>query len=111
MLPLKIGGEKVDEPYVDELIGSVGLQDRPPAPPLRALRRAAAARGYCARPRHQPAVIFADEPTGNLDSRTSTEVLHLLRNAVETLDQTIVMVTHEPSAAASADRRSSWPMA
>jgi putative ABC transport system ATP-binding protein len=104
VLPLKIGGEKIDEPYVEELISSVGLQDRRRHRPSELSggqqQRVAIARALATR----PAVIFADEPTGNLDSRTSTEVLHLLRNAVETLNQTIVMVTHEPSAAATADR-------
>jgi putative ABC transport system ATP-binding protein len=104
VLPLKIGGEKVDGAYVDELIRSMGLQDRLKHRPSELSggqqQRVAIARALASR----PAVIFADEPTGNLDSHTSTEVLHLMRHAVETLNQTIVMVTHEPHAAAFADR-------
>jgi putative ABC transport system ATP-binding protein len=104
VLPLKIGGDRVDEAYIDELIRTVGLQDRRKHRPSELSggqqQRVAVARALATR----PAVIFADEPTGNLDSRTSTEVLNLLRHAVDTLQATIVMVTHEPSAAAAADR-------
>jgi putative ABC transport system ATP-binding protein len=104
VLPLKIGGTRVDQPYVDELIDTMGLTDRRTHRPSELSggqqQRVAIARALATK----PAVVFADEPTGNLDSRTSGEVLQLLRHAVDTLHQTIVMVTHEPSAAAASDR-------
>lgn len=103
-LPLRIGGTKPDTEYIDELIRTMGLADRRKHRPSELSggqqQRVAIARALASR----PAVVFADEPTGNLDSATSAEVLHLLRQAVDTLHQTIVMVTHEPSAAATADR-------
>jgi putative ABC transport system ATP-binding protein len=104
VLPLKIGGTEIDKSFIDELIRTVGLQDRTTHRPAELSggqqQRVAIARALATR----PAVIFADEPTGNLDSTTSADVLHLLRHAVDALGQTIVMVTHEPTAAAAADR-------
>jgi putative ABC transport system ATP-binding protein len=104
VLPLKIGGTKVDKDFIAELIRTVGLQDRTTHRPAELSggqqQRVAIARALATR----PAVIFADEPTGNLDSTTSADVLRLLRHAVDGLGQTIVMVTHEPAAAATADR-------
>jgi putative ABC transport system ATP-binding protein len=104
VLPLKIGGTKVDKDFIVELIRTVGLQDRTTHRPAELSggqqQRVAIARALATR----PAVIFADEPTGNLDSTTSADVLRLLRHAVDGLGQTIVMVTHEPAAAATADR-------
>jgi putative ABC transport system ATP-binding protein len=104
LLPLRIGGTKPDMPYVDDLIRTMGLDDRRTHRPSELSggqqQRVAIARALASR----PTVVFADEPTGNLDSATSADVLRLLRHAVDTLHQTIVMVTHEPSAASVADR-------
>jgi putative ABC transport system ATP-binding protein len=103
-LPLSIAGEKADPAWFDELIRSVGLQDRLAHRPAELSggqqQRVAIARALVSR----PTVLFADEPTGNLDSKTGGEILELLRHSVQDLGQTIVMVTHEPRAAAIADR-------
>jgi putative ABC transport system ATP-binding protein len=104
VLPLSIAGEKVDPAWFDDLIGSVGLKDRLSHRPAELSggqqQRVAIARALVSR----PSVIFADEPTGNLDSKTSGEILELLRHSVRDLGQTIVMVTHDARAAAIADR-------
>ena len=103
-LPLKIAGKQVDEAALDQLLGIMGLDGRKTHRPAQLSggqqQRVAIARALIAR----PAVIFADEPTGNLDSSASQEVLRLLRRAVDELGQTIVMVTHDATAAAVADR-------
>jgi len=103
-LPLTIAGEKPDAGWVDKVVSDVGLQDRLDHRPSELSggqqQRVAIARALVSR----PTVLFADEPTGNLDSNTGQEILQLLRNSVDTLDQTTVMVTHEPRAAAIADR-------
>jgi putative ABC transport system ATP-binding protein len=103
-LPLKIGGEHVDQPYIDQLMQTMGLADRRTHKPSELSggqqQRVAIARALASK----PAVIFADEPTGNLDSQSSSEVLRLLRDAVDQLGQTIVMVTHDALAASVADR-------
>jgi putative ABC transport system ATP-binding protein len=89
---------------VDQLIGTVGLEDRRTHRPSELSggqqQRVAVARALASRPE----VVFADEPTGNLDSRSSAEVLLFLRNSVRELGQTVVMVTHDQAAAAYADR-------
>jgi putative ABC transport system ATP-binding protein len=104
VLPLKIGGARIDQSYIDQLLQTFGLAERRKHRPSELSggqqQRVAIARALATR----PAVIFADEPTGNLDSTTSTEVLRLLRKAVDDLGQTIVMVTHDAHAAANADR-------
>ena len=104
LLPLSIAGEKPDREWYDELIAKVGLADRKSHQPSELSggqqQRVAIARALVSR----PTVLFADEPTGNLDSRTSGEILDLLRCSVETYGQTTVMVTHDPKAAAIADR-------
>ncbi len=104
MLPLTIAGRKHDGAWVDQLITTVGLQDRLKHKPSELSggqqQRVAVARALASR----PAVLFADEPTGNLDSRTGEEVLHLLRHSSDDLGQTIVMVTHDAHAATYADR-------
>jgi putative ABC transport system ATP-binding protein len=104
VLPLTIAGRDVDRQWVEHLIGTVGLGDRREHRPSELSggqqQRVAIARALVTR----PAVVFADEPTGNLDSRSSAEVLQLLREAVDQFDQTVVMVTHDASAAATADR-------
>ncbi len=103
-LPLSIAGEKPDKSWYDELIGAVGLGDRLSHRPAELSggqqQRVAIARALVSR----PTVVFADEPTGNLDSKTGGEILELLRHTVQDLGQTVVMVTHEPRAAAIADR-------
>jgi putative ABC transport system ATP-binding protein len=104
LLPLTLAGRKVDQEWLDTLIDAVGLRDRLTHRPAELSggqqQRVAVARALV----HRPAVVFADEPTGNLDSRASEEVLALLRQAVGEFGQTVVMVTHEPTAAAKADR-------
>jgi putative ABC transport system ATP-binding protein len=104
VLPLDLAGRKPDHAWVDDLIGKVGLEDRRTHRPAELSggqqQRVAIARALVAR----PSVVFADEPTGNLDSQTSSEILALLRDAVSSYGQTTVMVTHDPNAAAIADR-------
>lgn len=104
LLPLSLAGEKPDKEWVDELIGKVGLADRRKHRPSELSggqqQRVAIARSLITK----PTVLFADEPTGNLDSTTSEEILQLLRGSVDEYGQTIVMVTHDAGAAAVADR-------
>jgi putative ABC transport system ATP-binding protein len=103
LLPLSIAGRSPDREWVDRLIDTVGLRDRLTHRPSELSggqqQRVAVARALASR----PAVIFADEPTGNLDSTSSREVLELLRRAVDEFGQTVVMVTHDPDAAKIAD--------
>ena len=104
LLPLSIAGEKPDKAWMAELLDATGLTDRRSHRPSELSggqqQRVAIARALVSK----PAVVFADEPTGNLDSQTGAEILELLRHSVEELGQTIVMVTHESRAAAIADR-------
>jgi putative ABC transport system ATP-binding protein len=104
LLPMTIAGEKPDKAWFEGLIETVGLEDRRTHRPAELSggqqQRVAIARALVAR----PTVVFADEPTGNLDSKTSEEILELLRNSVDAYGQTTVMVTHDPRAAAIADR-------
>jgi len=104
VLPLSIAGRKPDPKWHDELLEAVGITDRSTHRPAELSggqqQRVAIARALITK----PAVIFADEPTGALDSGTSGEVLGVMRQSVDRYGQTIVMVTHEPSAAAVADR-------
>src|SRR4051812_3365990 len=103
-LPLSLAGEKPDPAWVEELMQKVGLSDRRHHRPSELSggqqQRVAIARSLVTR----PTVLFADEPTGNLDSETSAEILGLLRDSVDTYAQTTVMVTHDPGAAATSDR-------
>ena len=103
-LPLSIAGEKPDPTYFGDLIQKVGLADRLHHRPSELSggqqQRVAIARALVSR----PTVLFADEPTGNLDSSTGNEILALMRDSVDSYGQTTVMVTHEPRAAAIADR-------
>ncbi|WP_344864238.1 ABC transporter ATP-binding protein [Planomonospora alba] len=103
-LPMKLGGREPDPGFVAEVIARVGLRDRVDHRPSELSggqqQRVAIARALVT----QPAVIFGDEPTGALDTRTAMEVLTLLREAVEEAGQTVVMVTHDPVAASYADR-------
>ncbi len=103
-LPLKLAGGKPDPAWLDELIETVGLTNRLSHRPAELSggqqQRVAVARALVSR----PTVMFADEPTGNLDSTTSGEILSLLRRSVDDLGQTTVMVTHDAHAAAIADR-------
>jgi putative ABC transport system ATP-binding protein len=103
-LPLKLAGAKPDPEWLEELVDKVGLSDRLGHRPSELSggqqQRVAVARALVSR----PSVMFADEPTGNLDSTTSGEILALLRDSVDTLGQTTVMVTHDAHAAAIADR-------
>jgi len=102
-LPIDLAGEKADAGWVDEVVRTVGLGDRLHHRPSELSggqqQRVAVARAMASK----PTIIFADEPTGNLDSRTSGEILDFMRRAVRELGQTIVMVTHDPTAAAFAD--------
>src|SRR5213594_3003669 len=104
LLPLSIAGAKPDKDEFEELLGRVGLKDRRSHRPSELSggqqQRVAVARALVAK----PTVVFADEPTGNLDSKTSDEILQLLNEAVDTYDQTMVMVTHDAKAATIADR-------
>lgn len=103
-LPLRLGGREADAAWIDELLQKTGLTDRQSHRPSELSggqqQRVAVARALASR----PAVVFADEPTGNLDSRSSGEILDLLRASVDDYGQTLVMVTHDPRAAARADR-------
>jgi putative ABC transport system ATP-binding protein len=104
LLPLKLAGRDADQARFDRLVAAVGLGDRLDHRPAQLSggqqQRVAIARALMS----EPAVVFADEPTGNLDSHASEEVLGLLRTAVDGLGQTVVMVTHDAAAAAVADR-------
>ena len=103
-LPLMLGNNKGDEAWIQKVIDTVHLQDRLTHRPSELSggqqQRVAVARALASQPR----IIFADEPTGNLDSMTGAEILTFMRKAVDDLGQTIVMVTHDPVAAAYADR-------
>jgi putative ABC transport system ATP-binding protein len=103
-LPLDIAGVKVDREWFDSLVSIVGLADRLSHRPNQLSggqqQRVACARALVSR----PAIVFADEPTGNLDSRSSAEILGFLRRSVDEFGQSIVMVTHDPAAASYADR-------
>ncbi len=104
LLPLSIAGRKPDRAWFAQLIDTVGLGDRLSHRPAELsggqAQRVAVARALIS----QPAVVFADEPTGNLDSKASAEVLGLLRRSVDDLGQTVIMVTHDQEAADVADR-------
>ena len=104
MLPLSIAGESPDKAEFEELLDRVGLKDRRSHRPSELSggqqQRVAVARALVSK----PTVVFADEPTGNLDSKTSDEILRLLQEAVENYKQTMVMVTHDAKAATIADR-------
>lgn len=103
-LPMDLAGRKADDDWLTNVVATVGLSDRLGHRPSELSggqqQRVAVARALAARPE----IIFADEPTGNLDSRSGTEILEFMRNAVSELGQTIVMVTHDPTAAGYADR-------
>ncbi len=104
LLPLSIAGRRPDAEWLDQLVKTVELQDRLSHHPAELSggqqQRVAVARALLSK----PAVVFADEPTGNLDTKASEDVLRLLRQAVDEFGQTVVMVTHDPEAAAHADR-------
>src|SRR5215203_6076462 len=103
-LPLSIAGEKPDRAWLEDLLGRIGLDDRRTHRPSELSggqqQRVAIGRALVSR----PTVLFADEPTGNLDSTTGHEILELMRQSVEEFRQTTVMVTHDPGAASIADR-------
>jgi putative ABC transport system ATP-binding protein len=104
VLPLAIAGVKPDKKWVAELMGKIGLENRRDHRPSELSggqqQRVAIGRALVSK----PTIVFADEPTGNLDSKTSGEILDLMRDSVDTYGQTTVMVTHDPRAAAIADR-------
>ena len=103
-LPISIAGERPDQEWFQDVVGILGLEDRLSHRPSELSggqqQRVAAARALVSRPE----IIFADEPSGNLDSKSGTELLDFMRRAVRELGQTIVMVTHDPVAASYADR-------
>ena len=103
-LPLDLGRSRPDSGWIDEVVGAVGLGDRLSHKPTELSggqqQRVAVARALASRPE----VVFADEPTGNLDSTTGSEILSFMRRAVVEYRQTVVMVTHDPVAASYADR-------
>jgi putative ABC transport system ATP-binding protein len=102
-LPMDIAGRRPDRDWLDHVIDTVGLrsrlQHRPSELSGGQQQRVACARAFAARPQ----IVFADEPTGNLDSRSGAEVLSFLRESVDDMGQTVVMVTHDPAAAAHSD--------
>jgi putative ABC transport system ATP-binding protein len=104
LLPLSIAGRKVDREWFDTLVATVGIGDRLSHRPAELSggqqQRVAVARALVSR----PSVVFADEPSGNLDSKSTDDVLRLLRQAVDEFEQTVVMVTHDAHAASFADR-------
>jgi len=104
VLPLELAGRRPDRHWLTEIVDAVGMGDRLKHRPGELSggqqQRVACARALAGRPE----IVFADEPTGNLDSRSGTDVLELLRHCVDLLGQTIVMVTHDPRAAAFADQ-------
>lgn len=104
LLPLAIAGRKPDRAWFDEVIDTIGLRDRLSHKPAELSggqqQRVACARALVSKPQ----IVFADEPTGNLDSTSGDEVLGILRHSVDALGQTVVMVTHEPGAAGGTDR-------
>jgi len=104
VLPLRIAGEEIDQGWLERLLAAVGIDDRRHHRPSELSggqqQRVALARALMSR----PSVVFADEPTGNLDSQATEVILAMLRRAVDDFGQTIVMVTHDPLAAAHADR-------
>jgi putative ABC transport system ATP-binding protein len=104
VLPLSIAGRRPDGDWLERLVHTVGIEDRRTHRPSELSggqqQRVAVARALVSK----PAVVFADEPTGNLDSKASEGVLRLLRQAVDEFEQTVIMVTHDPAAAAHADR-------
>ncbi|RPE32915.1 ABC transporter ATP-binding protein [Kitasatospora cineracea] len=103
-LPMDIAGGKVDRAWLDRVVETVGLSGRLSHRPAQ-LSGGQQQRVACARAlASKPEIIFADEPTGNLDSRSGAEILSFLRNSVRELGQTVVMVTHDPVAASYADR-------
>ena len=103
-LPVDLAGQKVDDAWFDYLVGQLGIGDRLAHRPTEMSggqqQRCACARALI----NRPDLVFADEPTGNLDSNSSTELLAFLRRSVDEFDQSIVMVTHDPRGAAFADR-------
>jgi putative ABC transport system ATP-binding protein len=103
-LPLALAGRRPDRAWIDRLVDAIGVRDRLDARPAELSggqqQRVAAARALAG----QPAIVFADEPTGNLDSHTRDDLLGFLRHCVDGLGQTVVMVTHDPIAAAYADQ-------
>lgn len=103
-LPILMDGNKVDEEYIDELMEILDLKNRKKHLPGQLSggqqQRVSIARALA----NKPSIIFADEPTGNLDSKNSQEVLELLRKTIEKYDQTLVMITHDNNIAAMADR-------
>lgn len=104
LLPLLIAGDEHDEAWFDQVVGILGLEDRLTHRPSELSggqqQRVAAARALVSR----PAIVFADEPSGNLDSKSAAELLDFMRRAVKEFGQTIVMVTHDPVAASYSDR-------
>jgi len=104
VLPMKLGKRPIDQAWVEQVIGTVGLGERSKHRPNELSggqqQRVAVARALATR----PDIIFGDEPTGNLDSRTSSEILGFMQTAAREMGQTIVMVTHDPVSASHADR-------
>ncbi|AWZ48138.1 peptide ABC transporter ATP-binding protein [Clostridiaceae bacterium 14S0207] len=103
-LPLLMDGKKIDESYIQELLNHLGLENRKTHLPNELSggqqQRVAIARALASKPK----IIFADEPTGNLDSQNSKEVLEILTSSIKKYNQTLVMITHDPSIAKLADR-------
>ena len=104
VLPIGLDGKKVKKDFVLDIVKSIGMEERLHAMPNQLSGGQKQRCGYRTRPCNRPAIILADEPTGNLDSHTEMEVISILKNCVSKYGQTLVMITHDETIAQMADR-------